>query len=466
MRLLSLCSLPHTTEPPSAVPDLAFSELNFLNAPRPSPPSSSSSSSSASSAPIVAKSKTTTKPPRASSSSAKVLVTYGSKGKKPSSKYFKPATPALDSSSVDSPPPAPKSKPKSKVVAPSQPPKKKSKAKAARKSPPPTRARSVAEDDDSAQHSAYSLRQRKGKGKAVVVEQEDSLNEGPAPSEAVMDTSHAWKNGFSKAASSKALVAASPYASLRQSPLRQSPFRQSPFQQSPLHHSPLRLSHLAPSNLQPLSSLADSSSIDRLLKACETDDLGVMAYESRQLTSDQTPSFRLSSADPPRREMAMEGLWDSPALGADFEQDGRDLGTPFEVDGRIARDEGAYEEGDFSQSEDRRERAGGEQFLDRGGNAYAGMDIGGDEGSWRDVRLGGTEDEDADEEMRHELFGEEEGDGSQLGGPFPLPQYSSSVVQVDFGVSFDGVGAGGEGGGGMDAEFATAMRSHWYRAKP
>lgn len=448
------------------MPDLAFSELNFLNTPRPPPPPSSSSSSSSSSAHIVSKSKASAKPPRNSSSShpPKALVTYG-KGKKPSSKYFKPPPPDLDSSSIDSPPPPPKAKAKSKVVAPHhQPSKKKSKAKAARKSPPPAPSLSVAEDDDSAQHSAYSLRQRPAKGQPVVVPHEDSVDEGLAPSEAVLDTSHAWQNGFSKAASSRAApVATSPCPSLHQSHLRHSPLCHSPLRHSPLRHSPVRRSHLAPSDPLPLSSLAGSSSINRMLKACATGDLIGVAQGSLQFSSAATPSFRQSSMDPPG---PIENLWDSAALGAGSDDlGGIDSRMPLELGGRVNEDERVYEEGDLSQSPELHgfEGADDEGVLDRENEVCAGTDVVGEEGSWRDVRLEGMEDDD-DEEMRHELFGEEE---DRLDGPPALSQYSSSVLEGAFaGGAYGGVDAGGERGRGMDAEFATAMRSHWYRAKP
>lgn len=253
-----------TADPPSlTVPDLAFSEYNFLHATRPSPPASSSSTSASEIAP--------------KRSAHQTIKTYGSKGKKRRSTF-----PVLDASddSGSPEPTRPKTRGSEQVLAastkankrsksqrqaesaPRAPTPKKSKGK---KAAPPPRSSSPVAADSSEAHSAYSLEQRRtrsaSKGKEFALEQVEVLKE------TLLDTSAFW----SRKEKEPQVVAAAPATKSSSVASRPVDFLQ-PSSSSGLIARPSSAAHSLPYNpdfvLSSPRSLT-SGSLDRLIRECD-----------------------------------------------------------------------------------------------------------------------------------------------------------------------------------------------------
>lgn len=255
----------------SLVPELGFSELAFLNTPRPPPPPQSSTATSSLS-PVSAVPLLETHP--------KPTVTYRSKHKRSRSKHFDqavPAPPVLDpsdshsSSSLDPPPPLPRR------AAPSHP------AANLRPLRQPARMQDTVSMDPSAshlsEHSAYSRAQRRA---------EQGVDEGVVEPEMVIDTSLAWGGAANarldvEGGCRRDVVHLPMDSDLQVEALVQS---QSPSwigsRPSPPSPPPLFESEQETTTAQPHSL----DLIDRLIRACETGELEASLHNDSPALSD------------------------------------------------------------------------------------------------------------------------------------------------------------------------------------
>ncbi|ORY89392.1 hypothetical protein BCR35DRAFT_350384 [Leucosporidium creatinivorum] len=476
------------------LPDLAFSEVNFLNAPRPSPPAPShfSSSSSASAA-----------PQRSSKPRAHPTVkTYGSRAKKHrSSKYFEVAPQSDPSSDLPAPTPARKSKSRkesSKAEAsirsrplPPSPPRaptpKKSKSKSkSRRSPPPSSPHPTTDSSDL--HSAHSREQRRSRSahqQAADKKQDDAQE----LEEAVLDTSTFWKRGRPEQHHEKQ-EAREVVQNRSDSPAVDDIRRASPAAAAPAPSLPL---DFYPNYA--LLSPRSSASIDRLLQACETGvyppavslpprprhpesiihDSGSHVSSALDMNAFQPAAGRASRGEE-------SSLRFSSLAGSSTEEVRREVAR-----GVVMGEDGVFRLADSSlgRGEDLSSVGAGVESEGGGRSSMlgAGPEVGGGGSAWMEMPMEGrsldpTTEGDEDDLHFDQLHSIADDDSMP---PPPLPPSRSLDLfshrqqyqpEPDFALGFGGAGAFGGGGssrgGGALAEdeaFRSAMSAHWYKSK-
>lgn len=465
------------------VPDLAFSELDFLNAPRPSPPASSHSSSSYPSA-----------APRRSSKPHPTVKTYGSKAKKHRpSKYFDDAVSSNPSSDLPAPAPARKAKLRSALSTaqpstrsrpiPPSPPRaptpKKSKFKAKRRVPLPSSS-PLLSNDLSELHSAHSREQRRSR--SAQQESRQPQDHSHQLKEAVLDTSNFWKGGGSTDRHQREVDAVREVIQDRSAPPVMDSRPPSPAAAAPT------ITHALDDNSKyALSSSRSSASIDRLLQACEA---GVyppaIAHPLRHHPPESLVGVgdsRVSSDPGPFQSAAdrifhhgQSSLGFSSLAGSSTEEVRREVARAI-----VMGEDGLFRLAESSQGQDFDRSFGTAAGASEGGGRSsmlfgAGTEAGGDPSAWLEVPMDGRSLAPTTEGDEEDLSFEQL---TALANNDPMPhalelfshrhQYQggrdSYLDVVDAGTYLGGNGTRGGEASAEHKAFRSAMKSHWYKSK-
>lgn len=471
-----------------AVPDLAFSELHFLNAPRPSPPASLHSSSSQFAA------------PHRSSKPHPTVKTYSSKPKKHrSSKYFDAAPLSDPFSDLPAPTPARKSKSRkapskaepstrSRPLPPSPPrapTPKKSKGKTKRKaSLPPSSPLHIT--DSSELHSAYSREQRRSR--SAQQEARQSQAHAQQLEEVVLDTSNFWKRDRTDHQHQQEMEAASEVVQVRSAPPASDSRPSSPTAAA----APAPAHTLDYNPNYALSPSRSSASIDRL-QACEA---GVYPPAVAPPPRPHHPASIVGDADSRVSSgLGMGAFHTAPGRASHHGQSSLRFSSlagssTEDVRREVARGVVLGEGGVFRLAESSQGRDGDRTFEAAGGESGgegkssmlgAGPEVGRGGSAWMEVPMDAhslVPTEGDEDDLHFDRLTSLADEDPMLPPPRPashaLDLFSHRQQYQREQDSYLGFAGGGAFGGGSairgeaSAEveaFRSAMKSHWYKSK-